>query len=338
MKKILSIVLAVAMLSTTAFAANMDGVTGTTRVNPDSTMEVYARDFTPVSKGDTNPVMFTDGELTSTNFSLTKKISKGSNLVKSVAINDDKGRVDIKFVADYSLTFDPTKDLIPNVIFEKLELKAKKKIDKWDGDSYESHIKSGDTYTMSIKAGFRVGYLETKDDVNGNYAEDGLVKFTKDGDESYGEASYDNGDISIFGRVYADDKVFTKFSSSVGDDQKAALKLYPEADLRFVNFTTNGLSANNTVLVYAEEDEFVYEIKDGKVVSTSLKWDDEDGAWKGKTRSSVSYVISDVKLDVSSAVAADPANPETGANDVVGVAAALAVVSLVAAGAVSLKK
>lgn len=338
MKKILSIVLAVAMLSTTAFAANMDGVTGTTRVNPDSTMEVTADHFSAVVDGTRTPPSLRAEDVSSANYTLTKKISKGSNLVKSVAINDDKGRVDIKFVADYSLTYDASKALVPNVIFEKLELKAKKEIKEWTGSKYEDRTKRGDTYTMSVKAGFRVGYLETSDDVNGNYASDGLVKFAKDGDDSYGEASYDDGDISIFGRVYADDKIFTKFSTSVGDDQKAALKLYPEADLRFVNFTTNGLSANNTVLLFAEEDEFVYEIKDGKVVSTSLKWDDEDGAWKGKTRSTVNYVISDVKLDVSSAVAADPANPETGANDVVGVAAALAVVSLVAAGAVSMKK
>ena len=38
------------------------------------------------------------------------------------------------------------------------------------------------------------------------------------------------------------------------------------------------------------------------------------------------------------AAAEETKNPDTGANDVVGVAAALAVVSLVAAGAVSLKK
>ena len=53
------------------------------------------------------------------------------------------------------------------------------------------------------------------------------------------------------------------------------------------------------------------------------------------TKSPKSYVISDVELV---AAAEDSKNPDTGANDVVGVAAALAVVSLVAGAAVSLKK
>ena len=46
-------------------------------------------------------------------------------------------------------------------------------------------------------------------------------------------------------------------------------------------------------------------------------------------------LVSDVEIV---AAEEDTKNPDTGANDVVGVAAALAVVSLVAAGAVSLKK
>ena len=46
-------------------------------------------------------------------------------------------------------------------------------------------------------------------------------------------------------------------------------------------------------------------------------------------------IVTDVEI---AAAGADTKNPDTGANDVVGVAAALAVVSLVAAGAVSLKK
>ena len=53
------------------------------------------------------------------------------------------------------------------------------------------------------------------------------------------------------------------------------------------------------------------------------------------------YVISDVELVAAAADSAadhETKNPDTGANDVVGVAAALAVVSLLAAGAVSLKK
>ena len=51
------------------------------------------------------------------------------------------------------------------------------------------------------------------------------------------------------------------------------------------------------------------------------------------------YIVSDVDLEVKAAEGdKNEDNPETGANDVVAIAAGLAVVSLVAAGAVSLKK
>ncbi|MEG0754532.1 MAG: hypothetical protein RR461_11905, partial [Angelakisella sp.] len=113
-----------------------------------------------------------------------------------------------------------------------------------------------------------------------------------------------------------------------------------DADIRFYNITTNGFPTANTIQLAAEEDEFVYKIVDGKITASGLKWSADDYAWVGKIRSSVSYVVSDVELKAAPATSGDATtgNPDTGANDVVGVAAALAVVSLVAAGAVSLKK
>jgi len=58
-------------------------------------------------------------------------------------------------------------------------------------------------------------------------------------------------------------------------------------------------------------------------------------AWEWTAIAEGTIIVTDVEI-----VLADETtkNPDTGANDVVGVAAALAVVSLIAAGAVSLKK
>ena len=73
-----------------------------------------------------------------------------------------------------------------------------------------------------------------------------------------------------------------------------------------------------------------------------MKWDDDEGCYILKTRILGDYVFSDVKLDISADVAdagdTTPTNPDTGANDVVGIATALAAVALVSAAAVSLKK
>ena len=120
--------------------------------------------------------------------------------------------------------------------------------------------------------------------------------------------------------------------------------------MSFVNIYTNGFPTAMDLELYANEDEYVYGIKDGKVVDAGLDWDEDVYAYVGKIRSSASYIISDIELDVSAVddttddttddgTATDGVdNPDTGANDVVGVATALAVVSLVAAGAVAVKK
>jgi|GEM_PF-1548169 len=71
-------------------------------------------------------------------------------------------------------------------------------------------------------------------------------------------------------------------------------------------------------------------------------WNSVDGVYEWTTKAPTNYVIADKEL-LAGAETADTAkdaakNPDTGANDLVGVAAALAVVSLVAGAAVSLKK
>ena len=72
-----------------------------------------------------------------------------------------------------------------------------------------------------------------------------------------------------------------------------------------------------------------------------MKWDEDEGCYILKTRTLGNYVFSDVALplDVANNTTDTPVtNPDTGANDVVGIATALAAVALVSAAAVSLKK
>ena len=70
-----------------------------------------------------------------------------------------------------------------------------------------------------------------------------------------------------------------------------------------------------------------------------MKWDEDEGAYVLKTRTLGKYVFSDKPLKVTATTdTPETNNPDTGANDVVGVATALAAVALVSAAAVSLKK
>ncbi len=86
----------------------------------------------------------------------------------------------------------------------------------------------------------------------------------------------------------------------------------------FYNFTKTP-SFNRTGVVYlaAEEDMYVYEVKDGALVAIKgLKYDEDMGAFTWKTRTLGSYVVSDVEVAAASAAAAAPAaekaNPSTG--------------------------
>ena len=163
-----------------------------------------------------------------------------------------------------------------------------------------------------------------------------LVKFVKaDGGPAYGDATITFGEAaSASGRVYKDDVVYLEYDEDVNVD---IVKKYPDADLSFVTFKgAPTFNSNMELEIYADEDTYIYEVKDNKIAPCSLKWDDDAYAFTGKVRTLGAYVVSDTKLSVDT-TAAD-GNPDTGANDVVGIATALAAVALVSAAAVSLKK
>ena len=139
------------------------------------------------------------------------------------------------------------------------------------------------------------------------------------------------------------------------------LKKYADedADITFLNFPGEpSFNATATVRFYKEEGTYIYTLKDGKLSAVTapdanagsagqtagkVKWDEDEGCYILKTRSlAKTYVFSDKALPVDAADDTTPGgnvtNPDTGANDVVGIATALAAVALVSAAAVSLKK
>ncbi len=122
-----------------------------------------------------------------------------------------------------------------------------------------------------------------------------------------------------------------------------------DADIECYNFGGSPTFKNAAMFTlqadYANQYH-LYEYNGGKLTAVDYDWNSTEGVYEWKTKSPVSYVISDVELVAAAAGSANGGegssstteNPDTGANDVVGLASALAVVSLVAAGAVSLKK
>lgn len=338
MKKILALVLAVAMLSVTAFAAEITNSGSAVSANPGSD-HTFNRALFVDGGSDLSGVAANTGKFTSEYFTVaTKKFDKGANLVKSIAFNDDDGELEIEFVQNY----DQKAPVSANVIIKDLSLKAKKEV-KISGTV---EARKNQTFDWIGDTEFIVGYVETDYlfAAGASIANDTLVKFKKsaDGQTVYDTVDFSFNELYIEGRAYDGDRVFFKGSSTPNTAEKEILRANSDADIRFLNFSTNGLPSNFDVQLSFEKEDLIYELNDsGKLVASSLKWSEDDYAWVGKIRSAKQYVISDIKLNAAApdtATTPDVSNPETGANDVVGIAAALAVVSLVAAGAVSLKK
>ena len=107
-------------------------------------------------------------------------------------------------------------------------------------------------------------------------------------------------------------------------------------------------AGNATIEIPGTEDMYLYTYdKNGKLTDAGFKFvvtkDKNTGVETGKwtlTTSSIGAVLSSTKALPAAAASAGTGttNPGTGANDVVGVAAALAVVALVSGAAISLKK
>ena len=327
MKKVLALILAVAMLSTVAFAA--DYVEGKT----------YAPDGTEI--GVSSADFGTDADdLNTKNYSI-KKVTDwtGKAYVKSMELDDDEGdELTITLIEDYKL------DKVKEVKFT-VELKGKGK-DVEDAKKAFSFKVGYDPMTIAINKD-----NDIDKDIVEKYYNETILKFKSEKDDNgkvvgapYGDLEFDttDGDTSVSVRVYDGDKFY------LGHDYDADKKVLvanadSDAVISFLNFPAKP-SFNSTATVYfydVDEDGFVYELTgEGKIKKSAAKWSEDDGCWVLKTRTLGSYVFSDKAL--TSAAAADATdsttNPDTGANDVVGIATALAVVSLVAAGAVSLKK
>lgn len=356
MKKVLALVLAVMMMATVAVAYKEDE-----SFAPGKSMKLGATSFTDDGTLTGKAVPSKEVDFNEDNFVVSsKKITKGAAYIDSISFNDDDQLV-IKFKQDYSLTSSKV-----NVSISELSVKAKKTI-KDDtttilkkNEEY-TYVNEEDTNKINVTLGWTKNtvtvsdadadiYLSAGDPLYIEYdkekSTDSAVDAGSKIDVNAGDAaSYMTTEIDFEGEAYAEgrvydgDEVFYGFNMDADTD---ILKAYPDAEMRFFEIEGNGFPTTLSFELYAAEDEYVYAVKDGKLTNSGLKWDEDVYAWAGKVRSSVQYVISDIELDTTAVDTGDgdttTENPETGANDVVGVATALAVVSLVAAGAVSLKK
>lgn len=309
-------------------------------------------------------------DINSDNYSISGlKYNEGKSLVEDVYIDDDDDQLVIQLADDYDMTKAKSLDL-------ELTLRGKGKFsltsaDVAEGAGYEGKD-AGDKVSVPdvdirIKATISYGkaYLvieDTDDDFDvpddlrdGDSAEDELIDSADLGDYvievsadggSYGTMTQElnDGEVTMEVRVYDGNEFFLGYNTDANSDILRA-NADSDADLYFYEWEGSP-TFDATATVYfndADESYYVYEIKNGRLTEVG-SYDDDEGCWVVKARTLGAYVVSSEELenaadeDGDTSTDAEVENPDTGANDVVGIAAALGVVALVSAAAVSLKK
>lgn len=309
-------------------------------------------------------INFTTGSSIPDDFNISASVKKGGDVVKATVKKDDK-KVEIEAIPNYAWSTTKQADY-------KVEIKfAAKKTSHMDTKTLTvtGTVTAGSSWAT-------VADLKNVTDVDIPYTytpknsttpvtttivkwsgltEDVTINFFVNEDRDvYMEFDklYEQGAVNLYHDAKPD---------GYKDIQKANI----DADLEFINFPAKPeFDVAGTLYMGGDSDSFVYEIVSGSadalsvngtyradanltLVKSKATYDDSYGSWALRTNKLGAYVISDRELEVTSFVVGGGSstdgtgnveNPGTGANDMVNVAVALAVVSLAAAGAVAFKR
>lgn len=351
MKKLIAMTLALVLslsMAAVAFATDYDDPTdyaSASSLKPGDTITFEADDFEDyVPSGGGTTVEVDPDYMDSEYFSIKVDYERGKDLVKDVKFDD--GYIVLTFKDNVIEA--PS---ISNFKIKNVTLTGKKNGIGADKAYRNKRFELDSSVLSDFQTAKKVGYVPLTTAINDYVAdtsdnEDNIIKFD-DSNGSYGTIIIDFADLATAEvRVYKNEKFYFGTNSKADID---IVKANPDAELEFVNFLGRpSFSSNANVEIFAGDDyKYIYEIKNGKLVATSFKYDEDAAAFTGKARTLGYYVMSDKRLktstvadssDSDTGTTPDADNPDTGANTMVGVAAALAVVSLVAAGAVSFKK
>ncbi|MCI5800643.1 MAG: hypothetical protein MR014_00365 [Oscillospiraceae bacterium] len=322
MKKVLALVLAVVLcmgLGVVAFADYDNNTLGTQKI-----------EFS---------VMMDDTDLEAADLKASLSWEEGKEYFDKVELDDGDNageiEVTVKF-KDYYGTDDIDVDFT-------LSLKKGSSKKDFTPENENEAVKE-----LRIAVTFGWGQIEPqmdKDDDNVTVdSEEGLVVFD-DEDAKFTTFEFENLEaLSVAGKMSKQEPVNMYLDTAVTDEIKALMKKNEDVDFDVVDFKgAPEFDFTQEVTYYIDDEDveyFVYEIVDGKPVAVKAKLNDDKDALVWKTRTLGTYIVTDdeIKAAAAETETADKENPETGSVDFVNVAVALGAVSLVAAGAVALKK
>lgn len=337
MKKVISLALAMAMaLSMTSMAITFSPVDDSVGAPDGADMypgETYVFDVPGWT--------FANADVDDSDYRLTVDWDEGSALVKSVKLLDrrsnggpqDVMRIEIELKENY--TIEDPKDLVGTLTLKE----------KWDGGA-EHELVLEATVCNDVED---IDGGDNRDDATAIDVDDNTIyNVTTSGWFDFGGDG--NRLSSVMVRLPEDKQVFAYWNEDPIEEIED--KYYDlDADIEYVNFVAKpNLGRNAEIAIQGDYSDqyYLYEVVNGDLEPIDADWNEDDGLFEFTASKLGSYVISDKELVAEADEPAEddkPAtddtttqNPDTGANDVVGVAVALAAVSLVAAGAVSLKK
>jgi len=175
-----------------------------------------------------------------------------------------------------------------------------------------------------------------------NGGDNTIVVMDEDGGYVYFEEEMLKGVV----KMNADEKTFLNVIYGGQEETVEAIEellgeeYLEEAIIEYYEFETRAFKNEVSFSYEAYEDDphFFYLYNDGKLTKIDATYDDDEDveAWEWTAIAEGTIIVTDVEIVLADEEATK--NPDTGANDVVGIAAALAVTSLVAAAAISIKK
>lgn len=209
------------------------------------------------------------------------------------------------------------------------------------------------SYSLAIKEG-TVQYVAS--DVSSYQDVDTTPIIRMKDKSSYDDAEFVAGNYAKF-VVNVDGNQADRYMGFTSKAIQEVIDANPSIDMNFVSFPAKpSFNRLGKLYIYADKDQILYEVKDGKLVALKADYDESEEAFVVSTRSLGAYVVADKELknvtvptssttsngsnNTSSTTSngSTTNNPQTGSHDVVGLAAVAALVSLAAVGAVAFKK
>ena len=353
MKKLVSAAMALCMIATmavTAFAedvkttlslgADSNGVNITDTLNPNTEYKFPLM----IAIGEEEAVNFTEEHMEDNKFSVS--ITKGGSAIETPKVekddSDDNYYVVVKTKANYS-----AKNTDISFKLRYLVKASSKEIANLVVESVVGFNKMSDA---SIDALTKDEYLVV-DPANPLITAKQFEKLAKLNDYKSVTMYYGDWRFTVNVSNMSDANMYS--STEV---VREILQKYENQEFKFVSFPAKpdfGVKGTVAIDVSEEIDSFegkffLYKYEDGKLYKLTSKFDEDSSSVTFNASKLGSYVLTNKEIKDGTVIDSSASgsgssngnvsNPDTGANDVVGVAMALAVVSLIAVGAVSMKK